>query len=300
MNVAIVGVGRVGSALGFALVTRGLVDRLVLIDRDKKAIEGDACDLLHAAAFTNSAEVLASDNPADAAGCDLIAITASVPGKGFSSRLDMAQANARLFDEIIPPIAKASPGAILLVVTNPVDVMTYHALRRSGFPPSRVLGTGTLIDTGRFRSLLAQVAQIHPNDLRAYILGEHGDSQFPALSLANAGGAPFECQGAVAALAEQAKRGGDLVLQHKGHTNYAVALAAVMIIEAIAVNSRTVLPVSTLISGFLGVEDVCLSVPCVIGRSGVLRTLPIELDEQETAAFCASASVLKAVIRSIS
>jgi L-lactate dehydrogenase len=292
MKISIVGVGKVGSATAFALVTRGLCDELVLIGRGKRSCLGDAHDLMHAAAFVRPMTVRAGAVE-DSARSDIVILSASVPMRDTSSRFSVAKANAKLYATLIPKIAKASPRAILIVVANPVDLMTYVTLKFSGFPPSRVLGTGTLIDTARFRGLLAQQSGINVYDLRAYILGEHGDSQFPALSTASAGGMRFdEHDRTVLRMFREARESGYRVVQHKGYTNYAIALATTMIVEMIVNDMHGVVPVSVLIDGYLGLRDVCLSMPCVLGREGVIRMLPVELNEHEAAAFRQSARLL--------
>lgn len=298
MKVSIVGIGRVGSATAFALVTRGLVRELVLVGSDPSRSAGDAADLQHACAFVRPIKVT-SGRIDDTAGSDIVIITASAPDRG-GGRLLLAGDNARLFRQLIPDVARVSPHSILVVVSNPVDVMTHIAIEASGFEPRRVIGTGTLIDTGRFRAILSEGWEINPADVRAYILGEHGDSQFPALSVASAGGVKFDQHDAfVHAAAEQARDAGHEVFRKKGYTNYAIALATAMIVEAIADDTHAVLPVSTLVEGYLGVTDVCMSVPCVVGREGIVRMLPVDLDGLEAELFRRSAQVLKGVIESI-
>lgn len=293
------GVGRVGAATAFALVLKGLAERLVLVGQDERVTLGEAYDLSHAGAFVRAMDVLAGDID-DTAGADIVIVAASAPYRGAPDRLSLAGANAAVFRQIIPPIARASPNAVLIVVTNPVDVMTYVAWRLSGFPPGRVLGTGTLIDTGRFRMLLSAWSGIHTHDLRAYILGEHGDSQFPAMSVASFGGVRVdENDRQVLDMAEQARTAGHRVIEQKGYTNFAIATATAMIVEAIAANSRVVLPVSTLMDGVLGLRDVCLSMPCVVGRGGVHRVLPVDLNGHEAELLRRSAGVLRAVLQGL-
>jgi L-lactate dehydrogenase len=299
MKISIVGVGKVGSATAFALVTRGLCDELVLVGRHKRSVAGDAHDLMHAAAFVRPM-VVRPGSIKDSAGSDIVILTASAPMRDTSSRFSVAKANAKLYARLVPELAKANPRAILIIVANPVDLMTHLTLRLSGFPASRVLGTGTLIDTARFRGLLAQQSGINVYDLRAYILGEHGDSQFPALSTASAGGMRFdEHDQTVLRMFHKARQSGYLVVKHKGYTNYAIALATTMIVEMIVSDMHGVVPVSVLIDGYLGVRDVCLSVPCVVGRSGVLRTLPVELNDTEAAAFRKSAKLLREAMQKL-
>lgn len=291
--------GRVGSATAFSLVVRGLAEELVLVGTSAAATMGDACDLQHASAFVRPMTVRAGSYEASA-DSDIVIVCASAPVADTSSRHLQAACNAKLFHQIIPQVAAASPNAILIVVTNPVDVMTYQALKLTGFDPTRVLGTGTLIDTARFRTLLAQASGMNSDDIRAYIVGEHGDSQLPALSAASAGGVRFkEHDHTVTAMFEQARQGGHSVISHKGYTNYAIAMATTFIVDAIARNTLAVLPVSVLIDGYLGVSDVCLSMPSVIGRAGVVRTLPIDLSDAEAQALRRSASILRGVIDSV-
>jgi L-lactate dehydrogenase len=295
MKLSIVGMGRVGSAIAFASVLRGLANELVLVGEDREVVVGDALDLQHASAFVRPVNVRAGAID-DTENSDVVVIAASRSSSG-GPRTEHARANGPLVGEISAAVATGSPRAILLVITNPVDVMTYLAIRASGFPPSRVIGSGTLLDTGRFRALLSRHSGVHTHDIRAYILGEHGDTQFPAMSVASYGGVRFDPRDpAVREMAEQARKVGYLVYQHKKHTNYGIASAAVMILHAIASDTREVLPVSTLIDGYLGVRDVCLSVPCVIGREGVVRMLPIDLDPDESARFLESARAVRKVI----
>ncbi len=298
MKIAIVGIGRVGSAVAFALVMRNAVRELILIGRDKRKAEGEALDLQHAAALMGRASVRAGEM-ADVIGCDIVIVSASVRDTTVN-RLDSLKANVDIFREMIPTIAKLAPKAILLVLSNPVDAMTYLTHKLSGFPAERVIGTGTLIDTGRFRSILSDAWRINTADVRAYILGEHGESQFPALSVASAGGVKFDEQDQfVIDAANIARDAGYSVVSRKGYTNYAIASATIMLVEAIADDTHVVLPVSTLITGYLGVKDVCLSVPCVIGRAGVIRMLPIDLDTEEADAFRNSAKILQAALENV-
>lgn len=299
MKVSIIGVGRVGSTIAYSLVLRELADEIVLVDRAKKVAEGEAHDLVHATALTSHPVEIRAGGTADTAGSDVVVICASMPWQPhFKSRLDLAVVNTQLYRDLVPAVAKASPDATLLVVTNPVDVLTFHALRASGFDPSRVFGTGTLIDSARFRSLLSQEVGIHPDDIRAYVLGEHGDSQFPALSIALTGGQRVDAETRRAGeLFRTAMRSGHEVFERKGYTNYAIAISAAAIIEAIARDSRRTMPVSALIDGYLGIDDVCLSLPCVVGRQGIVRQLHPELSADEQEAFRASAAVVREAIR---
>lgn len=300
MKISIIGTGRVGSTLGFAVVMKGLANELVLVNRTHAVAVGEALDLCHASTLAPDPIHVYAGNIEDTQGSDIVVLCASVPfGKQYTTRNDLAVGNTELFRQYVPQIVKHSPGTCLLIVTNPVDVMSYVAWKLSELPSDRVIGTGTLIDSMRYRSLLSEELGIHPDDIRAYILGEHGDSQFPALSLALYGGERVKESEAAQRLFEQTVRSGYDVVQRKGHTNFAIALAASLIIESIAHDSHRTMPVSTLIDGYAGVSDVYLSVPAVIGRAGIVRTLHPQLNHKEKQAFVQSADVVQDVIHTI-
>ena len=244
---------------------------------------------------------------ADTAGSDVVIVTAAAKVAGpppkatdADARHRGAAANARLFAELIPPLAAASPGAVFVITTNPLDAMTTVALRISGLPPARVVGTGTLLDTMRLRVLLSQQCDIHPLDIRAYVLGEHGDTQFAALSSASSGGAKLPvAAGVLRRMEADTRRAGMDIFQGKGHTNHGVAMAAAAIVHAVGEDTGEVMPVCTLIDGMHGVSGVCLSVPAVVGRSGVRRTFKVELTAAERAAFRRSAAAVKRTVAAI-
>jgi L-lactate dehydrogenase len=288
MKISIIGTGRVGSAIAFTAVLKRLADELVLVGRTKESGEGDAAD--------SQQMVVRAGGLQDVRESDVIVLTASVKPKE-ADRLALTTGNAELFRELVPKLAEACPGAVYLVVTNPVDVMTHLTIELGKLPPGRVIGTGTLIDTGRYRTLLAEQVGIATNDIRAYILGEHGNSQFAALSAASAGGEKFD-PGSPRnrELADMARTEGDRVFRAKGYTNFAIAAATGMLLEAIVRNTREVFPVSTLVKDYHGVSDVCLSVPAVVGRQGIVRTLKVELSPAEVEQLKSSAEVLKGAI----
>lgn len=300
MRVAIVGLGRVGSALAFAIAVQGLCDELILVSRRQAYREGEANDLRHATSFLrHPVHVRAGDIEA-AAGSDVLILTASNPPPTHTSdRMALLRENSRLFENLVPRLAAESPSARIIVVSNPVDVLTHHTLRLSGFEPGRVMGTGTLIDSARFRAILAERVHVHPVDLRAYIFGEHGSSQFAALSLASVAGVRIDASEAQRAF-DDAVEGGLQTYRDKGFTSHAIAMATCLLVEAIRDDSCVTAPVSTLIDGYLGVRDVCLSVPVVVGRMGVLRKLEPQLSPEEVAAFRRSALVVsEAIARSL-
>lgn len=300
MKVSIVGVGKVGSSLAFILSTRSFIEELVLVGRNPESVMGDVLDLRHGQLFVEAPTRIVAGTMADTADSDIIAICASAPTPpGMSDRLAMAGANVALMQSMLPTLARYSPDSRLVIASNPVDVLVYFAGVFTGFAPGRIIGTGTLLDSARFRQLLADELQIHMEDIRANILGEHGDSQFPAMSCANAGGEPIEATPARYEMARQAARAGFEVYNRKGYTNYAIALAAADIIKGIATNTRHTMPVSLKVDGFLGVDDVCLSLPAVIGRRGIERVLHPALNAEEQQAFLHSAEVVRHCIRRV-
>jgi len=308
MKLSITGIGRTGTATAFALVTRGLADELVLVSRDPgKMAEGHARDLSHASVFLNPRPArISSGTVADAEGSDVIIVTNSVPAPTLPAddaevppidRNSLAEGNAAIFRELLPALADGSPDAVFVVLSNPVDAMTYLAIRQAKLSPRRVIGSGTLIDTGRFRELLAQLVGGHPVDVRAYILGEHGDTMVPALSQATVAGMklPFE-ESEIRERFDRARKGGYEVFRSKGYTDYAIAACASMIVRAIVQDTREVLPVSTFVDGPYGIRDVCLSLPCIVGRRGVQKVLTPDLDAAEAEALRHSAASVRRVI----
>ena len=301
MKISIVGTGRTGTASAFALVMRGLAEELVLVSRDPTRARGDALDLAHASLYLDPKPVrIRAGEIADSAGSEVVIVTSSVRLEGLKTRADLAAGNAAIFHTLIPQLAEVSPEANFLIITNPVDVMTYLALRLGSLSPKRVIGTGTLIDTGRFRALLAEHTGIHSHDVRAYVLGEHGDTMVPALSQATAGGVRLPASDAtILEHFRRARQAGYDVFHSKGYTDFGIAACVTMIIEAIRNDTHEVLPVSTLLEGQYGIADVCLSLPCVVGRQGVLRVLEPDLNEEEIAALRASAAAVRQVIEAI-
>ncbi len=302
MKVSIIGAGRVGSTLAYTLVVKEVVDEIVLVGRQRDgkrddAVDGEALDLQHAHLFVDRNIDIRAGAIADTAGSEVIVVTASTPWKeGFTDRLKSAAANTRLMEELIPPLAAASPDAKIVMVSNPVDVLTWHAIRLSGFGPSRVMGTGTLVDSARFRDMVGEEVGIHPADIRVYALGEHGDSQFVAFSGAEAGGEPLEDRPDRREMFARAVAAGYEVFNKKGCTNFAIAMAATYLIEAIVTDARYTMPLSVLVDGYQGVSGVCLSLPVVVGRKGIVRWMKPELNEEEAEAFRASAAKIRKVI----
>lgn len=294
MKITLVGTGRVGSAIAFALTINPLASELLLLNRSREKAEGDALDLTHAAALVDSNIKISSGEIADSKDSDVIIFTASVPFQyPNQTRLEMGIDNMPILRDWMPGLAKASPNAIVVMVSNPVDALAYETIRLTGFDPKRVIGTGTLVDSIRYRALLSTELKIHAQDIRAYILGEHGDTQFAASSIAMTGGERFYPSDTSRRMFEETKAMGYEVFRLKGHTSYGIAMATITILDSIAYDLRHTMPVSVLVDGYLGVEDVCLSLPAVIGREGVTRILHPTLSEDEEAAFRNSAEVVK-------
>lgn len=299
MKITIVGTGRVGSAIAFAATLNPMASELLLVNRSRDKAEGDAMDLTHASAQQNSNQRIHAGDVADAAGSDVIIFTASVPMGDCRSRLEMADENLPLMRDWIPRLAAGSPNAIFIIVTNPVDTMTYATIALSGFAPHRVIGTGTLVDSIRYRAALSGELQIHSDDIRAYILGEHGDTQFAATSIAMTGGERFYPSGTSRRLFEETVTAGYEVYRRKGHTCYGIAVATMTILDSIVYDLRHTMPVSVYIDDYLNVRNVCLSLPAVIGRDGVTRVLHPALNEDEQNAFRHSADVVGQTIRGL-
>lgn len=307
-RVAIVGAGHVGSTFAYALLLSGLASEIVLIDADHRRAEGEAMDLAHAVPFSRPARIWAGDY-ADCAGAAVTVIAAGVGQRPGEARLDLARRNATVVAEMVPRIAEARPDGIILVASNPVDVLTHIALKLSGLPASRVIGSGTTLDTGRFRALLGTHFRVDPRSIHAFIIGEHGDSEVPVWSLANIAGARLtdlrtgvaqaDEQAELEAIFERTRDAAYAIIERKGATYYAVAAALLRIVEAIVRDQRTVLSVSRLVDGPYEIRDVCLSLPSVIGRGGVEEVLRLSLSVEEEAALRGSAEVLRRTIAEI-
>ncbi|MBE9156740.1 L-lactate dehydrogenase [Nodosilinea sp. LEGE 06152] len=301
----IVGAGQVGLACAYAMMIQNVLDELVLVDINQEKLIGEVMDLEQGMSFIEPT-VITAGTMADGAGADVVIITAGAPQKDGETRLDLVQKNVELLKKLIPDIVAHCPDAILLLVSNPVDVLTYAAWKLSGLPKARVFGSGTVLDTGRFRYLLSRRLGIDPRSLHAYIIGEHGDSEVPFWSHANVCGTPLYYDGmpadereAMDAIFQQTKNAAYEIIRRKGYTNYAVGLAVTQIVQSIIRDQNRVLTVSCIADEIFGVSDVCLSVPAVVGRLGVTRRLNLSLNQQEQELVQNSAQTLRAVIDQI-
>jgi L-lactate dehydrogenase len=305
-RLAIVGAGAVGSTIAYAVMLRGLVHEIVLVDTIPHKAEAEAKDLTHGSMFVPSVEVIAGTLE-DVRGSSVVVITAGAKQKPGQTRLQLVETNAALFRELVPRVFSAAPDALLLVVSNPVDVLTYISLRIAGVAPERVFGSGTVLDTSRFRSLLARRLGVAIANVHAYIVGEHGDSEVPIWSSAQIGGAPLDAVAAAAgrplteadrnAIVHGVRDAAAEVIAAKGATNWAVGLAVARILEAVLRDENSVLTVSGLARGHHLVEDVCLSVPRFVRRRGAGELLPVRYSDAEESALRRSAEILRDTAR---
>jgi L-lactate dehydrogenase len=312
MKIGIVGAGLVGSTAAYAMVMRGVGRRIVLVDRSEARARAEADDLLHAVPFAHPLDLVAGGY-ADLAGARVVILTAGVGQKPGETRLQLLARNEAVFAEVVPSVLAQAPDAVLVVATNPVDVMTHVTARLAaerGVPTSRVLGSGTTLDTARFRALLGRRVGIDPAHVHAYVIGEHGDSEVLTWSLATIGGvpiadmaerhgAPFDdpVRGEIDAGVRRAAYG---IIEGKGATYYGVGSALARIVEAILDDQRSVLTVCTPSPRVAGVDNVTVSLPRVVGGGGVLETLPLALPPEEERSLARSAGVVRAAIDGLS
>lgn len=307
-KVAIIGAGSVGATIAYAVMTRGLAQELVLIDKVKDKAHAEGMDLNHGAMFVPP--VLVRDGDLGAcADARVVVITAGAKQQPGQSRLDLAGTNAAMFRTLIPEVVRAAPDALLLIVSNPVDVLTDLAWRFSGLPPERVLGSGTVLDTSRFRFLLGRHFEVSVRNIHAYVIGEHGDSEVPVWSSAQIGNVPLASlqlpgrppldDAARLRIFEGVRGAAGEVIKVKGATNWAVGLAATRILQALLRDEHLVLTVSRRLEHYAGVRDIAVSVPWIVTSSGAESALAIPLSNQEEAAFQRSAEVVRGVARKL-
>lgn len=302
MKVGIVGAGMVGSAAGYALALRGAATRVVFVDQNAGQARAHAEDIAHAVPFA-STTVVTSGGYEALEGADVVILSAGVSQKPGETRLDLLHRNAEVFRDVVEQVLTASPEAILLVASNPVDIMTDIATRLSGLPPERVIGSGTILDTARFRSLVGSHLGIAPQSVHAYVLGEHGDSEVLAWSAARAGAVPIRSFAAqvgaaltdevVARIDGAVRNAAYTIIQGKGSTYYGIGAGLARIVRAIARDEQAVLSISLVTPEVEGVKDVALSIPRVVGKAGVTADLFLDLSPEEHAALERSAQILK-------
>ncbi|MDY6903524.1 MAG: L-lactate dehydrogenase [Thermodesulfobacteriota bacterium] len=308
-KVAIVGTGEVGASFAFALMMRGIATHIDLMDKNSDLAEGHVMDLNHGMLFVPPVNVGSGGN-ADDGDYDMAVITAGTGQKPGETRMDLVHRNTEIFKSLIPEVVSRYRPRVLLIVTNPVDILTHVALKLSGYDKHRVIGSGTLLDSARFRSLLSRHCDVDPRNVHAYIIGEHGDSEVPVWSQVNIAGMPFadfcdRCHRPCTIAAKEeivirVKQAAYEIIAKKGATSFAVALSLVRIVESIFRDENSVLAVSSLVEDDYGIHDVCLSLPTILNRNGVSRQLSMDLDDAEAESLQSSARQLKTVLRELS
>jgi len=307
-KVAVIGTGFVGSTFAYTLTIRGIVSEIVLIDADRKKAEGEAMDLNHGLSLVQPVKIWAGDY-ADCKDADIIVISAGAAQRPDEKRLELVHRNFEVFKNIVPQITRYNRNGILLIATNPVDIMTHATLKLSGFPANRVIGSGTILDTSRLRYVLGEHLNIDPRNVHAYIIGEHGDSEVPVWSLANVAGTPLrkfclkrgaKCDSKLlTSLFERVKNAAYEIIERKGRTYYAIGLGLTRIVESILRDENAILTVSSLLQSYYGVSDICLSVPSIVNREGIKSVLKLPLSKNELESFRKSASILKEIASSL-
>ena len=301
---AMIGCGFVGSASAFALMQSGLFSELVLIDANHDKAEGEAMDIAHGLPFAGQMKIYAGDYD-DIVDAAVIIVTAGAAQKPGETRLDLVNKNVNIFKSIIPEIAKRNYKGILLIVANPVDILTYTAVKLSGLPENRVIGSGTVLDTARLKYALGEQLEVDSRSVHSFIIGEHGDSEIVAWSSTNVSGIPvndfcelrghFNHEEAMHRIADDVKNSAYDIIEKKGATYYGIAMSVKRICECIMRDEKSILPISSMMHGEYGISDICLSMPTVVGREGVETRVPIQLNEQEESALSASAEQLSKV-----
>ncbi len=308
MKIGIVGTGLVGSTAAYAMIMQGIGRQLVLVDKNRIRAEAEADDLFHAVPFSNPLDITAGDYP-DLHGCNLVIIAAGVSQKPGETRLDLLHRNAAVFRSVIPAVLDHAPDAVLVIATNPVDIMTHMAARFAssrGVPSSKVIGSGTTLDTARFRTLLGRLLGVDPKHVHGYVVGEHGDSEVLTWSLTTVGGMPVKefCRLRGKNVDEEAKKQIDQrvrnaaynIIRGKGSTYYGIGSALAKIAEVILYNQRAILTVCTPQGDVAGVKDVTVSVPNLVGGKGILATFPLPLDDKEMSDLEKSAALMRKTI----
>ena len=304
-KVVIVGCGFVGSASAFAIMQSGLFSEIVLIDSDKARAEGEALDISHGVPFAKPVKIYAGDY-SDIKNSSLIIVTAGANQKPGETRLDLVKKNISIFKSIIPEIKKQNYNGILLIVANPVDILTTVALKLSGLPESKVLGSGTVLDTARLKYELGNHLNVDSRSVHAFIIGEHGDSEIPAWSVANISGVPLnkfcemrghsDHEGNMKKIAEGVKNSAYEIIAKKKATYFGVAMAVKRICEAIVRDEKSILPVSSMMHGEYGISGISLSMPAIVGKDGVETLVPMQLNVDEVLSLQESAKTLQDIL----
>ncbi|MFD3158111.1 L-lactate dehydrogenase [Haloimpatiens sp. FM7330] len=303
-KISVIGAGFVGSTTAYAIMLQKLAEEVVIVDINEKKAMSEAMDIAHGTAFIEDIDVKYGDY-SDTKDSDIVIITAGPQPKSGETRLDVLNKGLKINAQIVPQVVKYNPNAIIIVVANPVDILTYQTYKLSGFPKERVIGSGTVVDSGRLKYFVGEKYGINYRKISTYILGEHGDSQVAAWSSTTVSGIKlddylkslgFEINDEIKEkISQKVKEVGFDIVGGKGYTSFGIATAVARIIKAIVTDEHTVLPLSTLYTGEYGIEDVYMAAPCIVGNSGVKNLLEIDLSQEELKNLQKSAEVLKSL-----
>lgn len=310
-KISILGVGNVGATIAYTLTSHGIASEIVLIDINKNKAKGDAMDIIQGSVLQMPVEIYSGDyeNTVDS---DIVIVTLGMARKPGQTRIDLAQANVNIIEQVMPEIIKYAPNAIYIVVSNPVDIITYTLIKGCGLPPERVIGTGTMLDTARLRSIVAERVNLNGKNVHASVFGEHGDTAVIPWSLTTISGidlttylqldnnVPNYDIDELKLIEQDVIKSGAKIIELKGATYYAIALTVKYLCECIYMDNNSILTVSTLMTGQYGIEDVCLSIPTVVGAKGILRYITPPLNDEELIKLHKSADSLKSVIKQLS
>ncbi len=300
-KVAVVGCGNVGAAAAYAMLIDGTPTELVLVDHSKERAEGLLLDFEHSLSFLPYTKITASDDYSACAEAQIIFVTAGAKQQEGETRLELITKNRKIFQEIIPALAKVAPQSILVIVTNPVDILTYEAIKLSGFPKNRIFGTGTMLDTARLRFHIGEKLCLNPQSIQAYVLGEHGDTSFPVFSSANVAGKPLAAfEGFTDAIAKECydatKNAAYRIIHDIGFTCYSIGIVMREIMKHVYQHSRVVVPLAVPVEDYYGQSNVALSVPCVLDSQGIAEIIKLPLNKLEQEQFAKSAETLRALL----
>ncbi len=310
-KITIIGAGSVGATIAYTLSMEDYVSEIVMIDINKKKVQGEAMDIIQGASFRNPISVIAGEYE-DAKDSDIVIITSGVARKPGQSRIELTQTNVDIMKDITPQIVAAAPDALYIIVSNPVDIMTYVFTKISGLPEKQIIGSGTLLDTARLRYALSEHYSIGQKNIHAYVMGEHGDSSFIPWSIAQISGAKVDEYADLMTpygmtftpldkekMTDYVHKSGGMIIENKGATFYAVSVSVCKLCSLLLSSSESITTVSTILHGEYGINDVCLSIPALVGPEGVKAKVPVTLTEEEVAKLRNSAKVLKDVIDNI-
>ena len=304
-KVTIIGCGFVGAACAFSIMQSGMFSEMVLIDSDKNKAEGEALDISHGVPFAKPIKIYAGDYD-DIKGSSVVIVTAGASQKPNETRLDLVKKNISIFKSIIPEIKKRNFNGVLLIVANPVDILTTVAIKLSGLPENKVLGSGTVLDTARLKYELGNHLNVDSRSIHAFIIGEHGDSEIAAWSSANVSGIPlhnfcemrghFNHDESMQKIAEDVKNSAYTIIEKKKSTYYGIAMSVKRICEAIVRDEKSILPVSSMMHGEYGISKIALSMPAIVGKDGIEKHVPIQLNDDEIVNLKKSAETLQVIL----